>query len=75
MASLKKRTFFRRVLYSHCKIFGNPDLFGVAGVLSRLIAPEEFGVITVATVVISFFSVFQRFGNSSRSGAAAGFDR
>lgn len=36
----------------------------VAGVLARLIPPEEFGVIAIATVIISFFSIFTDMGVS-----------
>ncbi|MCH5243097.1 MAG: lipopolysaccharide biosynthesis protein [Muribaculaceae bacterium] len=38
---------------------------GVTAVLSRLLTPEDFGVIAVATVIIVFFSVFSDMGLSS----------
>lgn len=34
----------------------------VAGVLARLVAPDEFGVVAIATVIISFFSIFSDLG-------------
>lgn len=38
---------------------------GVSAVLSRLLTPEDFGVIAVATVIIVFFSVFSDMGLGS----------
>ena len=32
----------------------------IAGVLARLIPPEDFGVVAVATVIISFFGIFTK---------------
>lgn len=37
----------------------------VAGVLARLIKPEEFGIVAIATVVISFFNIFSDLGIGS----------
>lgn len=34
----------------------------VSGILARLIAPEEFGIIAIAMVIISFFSIFSDLG-------------
>lgn len=34
----------------------------VVGILARLIAPEEFGIVAVATVIISFFNIFSDLG-------------
>ena len=34
----------------------------IAGILARLIAPEEFGIVAVVTVIISFFSIFSDLG-------------
>lgn len=34
----------------------------VAGILARLLPPEDFGTIAVATVIISFFGIFSDFG-------------
>ena len=36
----------------------------VAGILARLIAPEKFGVVAIATVIISFFNIFSDLGIS-----------
>ena len=62
MASLKRELFSGVFYTAIAKYSGILISLVVAGVLSRLIAPEEFGVITVATVVISFFSVFSDLG-------------
>lgn len=34
----------------------------VAGILARLIKPEEFGIVAIATVIISFFNIFSDLG-------------
>lgn len=34
----------------------------VAGILARLLPPEDFGTIAIATVIISFFGIFSDFG-------------
>ena len=34
----------------------------IAGVLAHLIPPEDFGVVAVATVIISFFGIFSDLG-------------
>lgn len=34
----------------------------VAGVLARLIAPQDFGIVAIATVIISFFNIFSDLG-------------
>ncbi len=34
----------------------------VAGILARLLPPEDFGAIAIATVIISFFGIFSDFG-------------
>lgn len=34
----------------------------IAGILARLIEPEDFGVVAIATVIISFFSIFSDLG-------------
>lgn len=62
MASLKRELFSGVIYTAIAKYSGILISLVVAGVLSRLIVPEEFGVITVATVVISFFSVFSDLG-------------
>ncbi len=36
----------------------------VAGILARLIAPEDFGVMAIATVIIAFFAIFTDMGIS-----------
>lgn len=34
----------------------------IAGILARLIAPDEFGIVAIVTVIISFFSIFSDLG-------------
>ena len=34
----------------------------LAGILARLIEPEDFGVVAIATVIISFFGIFSDLG-------------
>lgn len=34
----------------------------IAGILARLIEPEDFGVVAIATVIISFFGIFSDLG-------------
>lgn len=34
----------------------------VSGILARLIEPKEFGIVAIATVIISFFSIFSDLG-------------
>lgn len=62
MASLKRELFSGVFYTAISKYSGILISLVVAGVLARLITPDEFGVITVATVVISFFSIFSDLG-------------
>lgn len=34
----------------------------IAGILARLLTPDEFGIVAVVTVIISFFSIFSDLG-------------
>lgn len=64
MTSLKKE-LFSGVFYSGiAKYSGTFISLVVAGVLARLITPEEFGVMAVALVIISFFGIFSDIGIS-----------
>ena len=36
----------------------------VAGVLARLLSPEDFGIVAIATVIIAFFNLFTDVGIS-----------
>ena len=38
---------------------------GVTAILARLITPEEFGIVAIATVLITFFSIFSDMGLGS----------
>ena len=44
----------------------------VSAVLARLIAPEDFGVVAVATVLIIFFSMFADMGGRDVIGFSQG---
>lgn len=37
----------------------------ISGILARLLAPEDFGIVAVATVIITFFGIFSDLGISS----------
>lgn len=36
----------------------------VAGVLARLLSPDDFGIVAIATVIIAFFNLFTDMGVS-----------
>lgn len=62
MASLKKELLSGVYYTAIAKYSGIVVSLVVAGILARLIAPEEFGIVAVATVIISFFSIFSDLG-------------
>lgn len=62
MASLKKELLSGVFYTAIAKYSGIVISLVVAGVLARLIAPGEFGIVAVATVIISFFSIFSDLG-------------
>lgn len=58
-----KKQLVSGVLYtSIAKYSGMVITIVVSAVLARLISPEDFGVVTIATVIISFFSIFSDLG-------------
>ena len=62
MASLK-REFGLGIFYTAIsKYMGMIVSLVVTGVLARLIVPEDFGVIAIATVIITFFGIFSDLG-------------
>ena len=58
MASIQKELASGIIYTAISKYSGINISLAVAGVLARLIDPEEFGVVAIATVIISFFSIF-----------------
>lgn len=62
MASIKKELIsgvFYMILSKYSRIIIS---LVVAGVLARLIAPQDFGIVAIATVIISFFNIFSDLG-------------
>ena len=37
----------------------------VSGVLARLLSPDDFGIVAIATVIIAFFGIFTDMGVST----------
>lgn len=62
MSTLKKELLSGVFYTAIAKYSGIVISLVIAGVLARLIAPEEFGIVAVATVIISFFSIFSDLG-------------
>lgn len=62
MASLKRELLSGVFYTAIAKYSGIVISLVVAGILSRLITPEEFGVVAIATVIISFFNIFSDLG-------------
>lgn len=62
MSSIKKELIsgvFYMILSKYSRIIIS---LVVAGVLARLIAPQDFGIVAIATVIISFFNIFSDLG-------------
>jgi PST family polysaccharide transporter len=65
MADGIKKQLFSGVFYTAlAKYSGIVITLVVSGVLGRLISPDDFGVVAIATVIISFFSLFTDMGIS-----------
>lgn len=62
MASLKKELLSGVFYTAIAKYSGILISLVVTGVLARLISPDDFGVVAVATVIISFFGIFSDLG-------------
>ena len=67
MASIKKE-LISGVLYTAISKFCREEIdvnganLTSSRILARLIAPEEFGIVAIATVIISFFGIFSDLG-------------
>ena len=66
MASNIKQQLFSGVFYTAlAKYSGILISLVVAGVLARLLSADDFGIVAIATVIISFFSIFTDMGISA----------
>ena len=65
MAGNLKSQLFSGVFYTAlAKYSGVVISLVVAGVLARLLSPDEFGIVAIATVIIAFFNLFTDMGVS-----------
>lgn len=62
MTSIKKDLLSGVFYTAIAKYMGILVSLVIAGILARLIAPEEFGIVAVVTVIITFFGIFSDFG-------------
>lgn len=58
MTDVKKELLTGAVWTSAAKYSNILVQLGVTAVLSRLLLPEDFGVVAVTTVIVSFFAIF-----------------
>ena len=65
MTSVKKEIINGVFWNAVAKYSGIIVQLGVTAILARLITPEEFGVVAIATVLITFFSIFSDMGLGS----------
>lgn len=65
MANNIKQQLFSGIFYTAiAKYIGIVVSLVVAGVLARLLSPDDFGIVAIATVIISFFGIFTDMGVS-----------
>ena len=62
MTDVKKELLTGAVWTSAAKYSNILVQLGVTAVLSRLLLPEDFGVVAVTTVIVSFFAIFSDLG-------------
>lgn len=62
MSSTKKQLLSGVLYTAIAKYSGIVISLVIAGILARLIEPEDFGIVAIATVIISFFSIFSDLG-------------
>lgn len=65
MSSIKKELFSGVFYLGIAKYSGILISLVVTGILSRLLSSDEFGVVAIATVIISFFGIFTDIGLSA----------
>lgn len=64
MGSIKQQLFSGVFYTALAKYSGIIISLVVAGVLARLLSPDDFGVVAIATVIIAFFNLFTDMGVS-----------
>lgn len=65
MASNIRKQLFSGVFYTALAKYSNIIIsLIVAGILARLLSPDDFGVMAIATVIIAFFNLFTDMGIS-----------
>ena len=65
MANNIKSQLFSGVFYTAlAKYSGVVISLVVAGILARLLSPDDFGIVAVATVIIAFFNLLTDMGRS-----------
>jgi O-antigen/teichoic acid export membrane protein len=64
MTNIKKEIFSGVFYTAVAKYSGIIISLVVAGVLARLLSPDDFGVVAIATVIIGFFGIFTDMGIS-----------
>ncbi|WP_276965035.1 lipopolysaccharide biosynthesis protein [Bacteroides graminisolvens] len=62
MSNIKKELFSGVFYTAVAKYSGIVISLAVTAVLSRLLSPDDFGIVAIATVIISFFSIFTDMG-------------
>ena len=65
MASIKQQIFSGVFYTAIAKYSGIFISLIVTAVLARMLSPDDFGVVAVATVIINFFNIFTNIGFSS----------
>ncbi|MCD8029398.1 MAG: lipopolysaccharide biosynthesis protein [Bacteroides sp.] len=64
MASLKQQLLSGVFYTALAKYSGIIISLVIAGILARLLTPDEFGIVAIATVIIAFFNIFTDMGIS-----------
>ena len=65
MASIKQQMLSGVFYTAVAKYSGIVISLAVTAVLARLLSPDDFGIVAVATVIINFFNIFTNIGFSS----------
>ena len=60
--SVKKDLFSGVVYTAIAKYSGMVISLVIAGILARMLTPEDFGIVAIATVIINFFNTFSEMG-------------
>lgn len=66
MSSIVKKQLFSGIAYTALEKYSNIVVqLAITAILARLLAPADFGVVAVATVIITFFALFTDMGIST----------